>query len=147
MKPEDKALLAVVLAMIVVATAGAAYFVFAEPPVPVTLPVPGGATFTSNATVHWAAHFTVGASGGRLVGAWTAYHGQGDLELIVANGTVPKPAPGGIYECPALFLWNERNGTVHMLLGPGAYTIYWNTGSCASAAQIMVTQTIQVVAS
>ncbi len=145
MKPEDKALLLIVLAVVVVATAGTAYvFVLAASSSP-TLPVAAGTVFTANLTEHWAAHFTVGPSGGRLVGAWTAYQGAGLIGLIVVNGTVSKPWPPPVAFCPAMMAWAQQNGSIDRSLASGPYTIYWSTGYCSTAMRIEVTQTLQVV--
>ncbi len=145
MKPEDRALLAAVIAVTVLATAGAAYFLVFAGNVPVTLPVPAGTAFSANVTEHWAAHFTVGSTGGSVVGAWTAYRGFGAIRLIVVNGTVSKPWPPPVYYCPLLYAWEQSNGTADTPLGPGSYTAYWSTGYCSSASEIVVTRTIQVV--
>ncbi len=145
MKPEDKALLLIVLAVVVVATAGAAYvFILAGPPSP-TLPVAAGTVFTANMTEHWAAQFTVGPSGGRFVGAWTAYQGAGLIVLIVVNGTVSKSWPPPAIFCPLLVSWAQQNGSIDRSLAAGTYTAYWSTGYCSTATRIEVTQTLQVV--
>ena len=144
MKLEDRALLLIVVAAIVVATAGAAYFLVVAGSLPGTLPVPAGTRFTANASEQWVAHFTVAANGSRIVGAWTAYSGTGWITLIVVNGTVSKPWPPPVRMCPLLLSWPEYNGSIDEPLGAGPHTAYWNTGYCASAAQIVVTQTIQL---
>ncbi len=144
MKPEDKALLLIVLAVVVVATAGTAYvFVFAGS-LPQSLPVPAGTVFTGNNTQQWAVHFTVGPAGGSFMGGWTAYHGFGAIVLIVVNGTVSKPWPPPLRMCPQLFSWYEYNGSIDQTLSAGAYTVYWSTGYCSNANEIDVTQTIQL---
>ncbi len=145
MKPEDKALLIAVVAVVAIAAGGAAYFLVIAGPPPQTLPVASGTVFSSSMTEHWAAHFTVGASGGRLVGSWTAYDGAGQITLIVVNGTAEKPWPPPVLHCPLMSYWAQYNGTVDESLTAGAYTAYWSTGYCSSAAEIVVTQMIQVV--
>lgn len=145
MKPEDRALVIFLAAVVGVAAAGGLYFLVLAGAVPGTLPIPGGATFTANQTEHWAAHFAVGPLGGRVVGAWTAYTGSGFIALVVVNGTVSKPWPPPPIACPLLYSWEQRNGTIDVAVGPGPYTVYWSTGHCASAQRIVVTQPIQVI--
>ncbi len=146
-RPENSALLAAAVSFVVVTAAVGAFLLLSPSVPPESLPVAVGTEFTWNETDRWVAHFTTGPSGGTLVGAWAAYEGFGDVGPVVVNGTVPKPSPApGIYHCPALFRWAEINGTVNRPLAPGAYSVYWNT-VCAYATQIVVTQTIQVVAS
>ena len=144
MKPEDRALLIAVAAVVALAAGGGASILAFSRGLPESLPVPGGTVFSANATEHWAAHFTVGASGVRLVGAWTAFDGIGPIVLLVVNGTVSKPYPPPLLHCPLLFHWSVYNGTVDRALEAGTYTVYWNTGFCAYAAEIHVTQTIQL---
>ena len=94
-----------------------------------------------------AAHFTVGASGGVLGGAWTAYGVRGGVDLVLVNGTVAKPwpPPGPPPECPAMPFWPVYNGTLDRVLSPGPYTVYWDTGYCGVPTEILVTQTVQVL--
>lgn len=147
MKAEDRALLFIVVALVAVAAGGAAY-VFWIPGHPAELlPVPSGTVFSLNETEHWAAHFVVGPAGGRLLGSWTAYDGYGLITLVVVNGTVEKPWPPPVLFCPRLRNWAQYNGTVNVSLMAGSYTAYWSTGSCSSAAEIVVTQPIQVISS
>ncbi len=107
--------------------------------------MPAGTVFTANETQQWAVHFTVGLSGGTLVGGWAAYHGDGVIVLLVVNGTVSKPWPPPLRMCPHLHSWYEYNGSVDLTLSAGAYTAYWSTGYCSYAQEIDVTQTLQVV--
>ncbi len=144
MNAANRALFLVVASMVLVAVGGAAFFVLIADSLPQTLPIPAGSAFTANDMDHWAAHFHVGSGGGRLVGAWTAYHGSGSLHLIVVNGTSSKPPMGAV--CPMIVSgWPEVNGTVDEALTAGAYTTYWSTGFCSTATTLWVTQTIQVV--
>ena len=147
MKPENRALLTVVLAIVLVTSVIGAYLLLTPSAPPNSLPILAGTAFTANESVGWVAHFTVGAAGGTLVGAWTAYDGSGFLGLDVVNGTVSKSP--NVFLCPRIivFRWAERNGTVDVSLVPGPYTVYWTAGYCASAQQIVVTQTIEVVPS
>lgn len=146
MKPENRALLTVVLAIVVVTSVIGAYLVLTPFAPPNSLPVLAGTAFTASDSMDWVAHVAVGPTGGTLVGAWTAYNGSGFLGLDVVNGTVPKPP--NVLLCPRIVLrWAERNGTVDVSLAPGPYTVYWTAGYCASAQQILVTQTIEVVPS
>ncbi len=145
MKPEDRALVLLVIAAVAVATVGGAYILLAGGPVPETLPIPAGTTFTANETDHWVATFAAGPLGGRLEGAWTAYTGSGFITLVVVNGTVSKPWPPPVLFCPLLLAWEQMNGTVDVAVGPGPHTVYWSTGSCSFAREIVVTQPIQLV--
>ncbi len=147
MKPEDRALVLLIVGVVVVATAGLLYVVVLAGNVPTNLPIPAGTVFTANETQHWVAHFTVGPLGGRLTGAWTAYSGSGFITLVVVNGTVDKPWPPPPLMCPLLYSWTEQNGTVNDALGPGAYSVYWSTGYCSSVDRIVVTQPITLAPS
>ncbi len=143
MKPENQALVNVVLAVAIVTGFAGAYFLLSPSAPPSTLPILEGTDFTRTEAVNWTAHLTVGPSGGTLVGAWTAYNGTGYITLDVVNGTGSKPP--NRYLCPlVLFAWREQNGTVDLALPPGPYTIFWTAGFCSSAASIVVTQTIQI---
>ncbi len=111
-----------------------------------TLPIPAGAEITRDQATLWVAHFWVGAGGGRLVGAWTAYDGAGNIGPAVVNGTVAKPQPPpGLYMCPLMIHWDQANGTLDDRLAPGAYTMYWYT-FCSYVSRIVVVQTFEVVA-
>ncbi len=147
MEPERQAILGVVLAWLVAVAMVGAFVAFRPPPPPPpaeVLPVPVGSVFTANATLSWAAHFTVGVAGAVLSGGWTAYDGAGQMTLVIENATVSKPPPPtGPINCPALFQWNEQAGYLNTYLPAGPYTVYWGT-VCAGAAQIVVTQAIQV---
>jgi len=149
-KSESRALLTAVVATataiaVFVAAVGAYVLVSGRAP-PTSLPVDAGTVFTANGMDTWAAHFTVGPTGGTLVGGWTAYDGIGWVDLVLMNGTVPKPAPpSGPINCPLLRSWSWSNGSVDRALTAGPYTVYWSTGVCSSARQIDVTQTIQVI--
>ncbi len=143
MRPEDQALVNLVLAVAIVTGFAAAYFLLAPSAPPSTLPILAGTDFTATEAVNWTAHLTVGPSGGTLVGAWTAYNGTGSITLDVVNGTASKPP--NRYVCPLIvFRWPEQNGTVDLALPSGPYTIFWTAGFCSSAASIVVTQTIQI---
>lgn len=144
MKPENRALANLLVAVLVVSGFGVAYVMLSSSAPATTLPIPVGTTFTANATEHWAAHLTVGFGGARLVGAWTAYNGSGFVALAIVNGTVDKPWPPPPLLCPLLLAWSELNGSVDRSLTSGPYTIYWTTGFCSSAQQIVVTQPIQL---
>ena len=144
MKPENRALLGLVVAVVVVTGAVGGYLLLSTPPT--GLPIPAGTVFSMNETEQWAVHFSVGPSGGRLTGAWTAYDGIGYVGLVVVNGTVNKPSPPVPLHCPLLQSWTEWNATISRTLHPGAFTVYWNTGFCAAAERIVVTQTIQLQA-
>ena len=144
MNPENRALLAVLVAVAVVTSAVGAYLLLASAAPPTTLPVPAGTDFSSAQAANWTAHVAVGASGGMLTGAWTAYDGSGFIRLEVVNGTVSKPP--NVYLCPLLIpSWTQQNGTVDVARAPGPYTVFWTTGYCSSATSIVVTQTIQVL--
>ncbi len=148
MKPENRLVVSAVVAVIVVTGLVGGYLLLAPGALATSLPVPAGTTFTSNDTMHWVVHFTVGPSGGRLVGAWTAYRGTGYVGLVVTNGTITKPPPPtGVIECPLLLSWSEMNGSIDQALAPGPYTIYWSTGYCSYAAEIDLTQPIQLTGS
>ncbi len=147
MEPERQAILGVVFAWLV-AVAMIGTFVLLRPPPPPppaeALPVPVGSVFTANATETWVAHFTVGAAGAVLSGAWTAYNGYGQITLVIENATVSKPPPPvGPINCPNYVQWNEQAGYLNTFLPAGPYTVYWGT-VCAGAAQIVVTQAIQL---
>lgn len=146
MKPENRAVWATGLVVVVVIAVVGAYLLTSSATPPTTLPILAGTSFNANESLHWVAHFTVGPSGGTLTGAWTAYQGLGFVSLIVVNGTVSKP-PVNLYTCPLLHSWAESNGSIDRPLPPGPYTTYWDQGFCAGASQIVVTQTIQVVPS
>ena len=125
--------------------AGASLLLMPSAP-PDTLPIATGTAFTATDTSYWTAQFTVGSTGGTLVGAWTAYNGSGSVSLEVVNGTVSKPP--NVYLCPRIVLrWQERNGTVDAALTPGPHTVFWTTGYCSAAERIVVTQTIEIIPS
>lgn len=150
MKPEDRVLLIALVVVVVVAAGGAAYFLLLSGSLPQTLPVAAGTAFSSNESREWVVHFTVGATGGRLVGGWTAYNGFGLIRLDVANGTVSKDYGSLLRLCQPLSAWTQANwtqanGTVDTVLVPGAYTLYWTAGLCSSANEIVVTRAIRVV--
>ncbi len=145
MKPENRLVVSAFVAVLVVTGFVGGYLLLAPGALANSLPIPAGTTFTSNDTMHWVLHFTVGPGGGHLVGAWTAYDGEGYVGLVVANGTVSKPPQLAVI-CPLPVAWQESNGSVDRALAPGAYTMYWSTGFCSSAARIVVTRAIQVVA-
>ena len=146
MRPEARPLLAVVAAFVMVVSVAGAFVVLLGASGP-TLPIPAGTAFTGNETLPWASHFTVGASGGVLGGAWTAYGVRGGVDLVLVNGTVAKPwpPPGPPPECPAMPFWPVYNGTLDRVLSPGPYTVYWDTGDCGVPTEILVTQTVQVL--
>lgn len=144
MKPENRALLILVLAVVVVAAVGGAYFCVTPQGLPTMLPIPEGTTFSLNDTWSWVAYFNVTATGARLVGAWTAYLGAGDPGLIVVNGSVA--APGGpffLHGCPRLRLWSTYNGTIDQPVDFGPHTLFWS-GGCSGASRIVVTETIRL---
>ena len=145
MKPENRALVNALVAVVVVTSFVGGYLLLAPTALASTLPIRAGTTFTANDTATWVAHFSVGPSGGRLVGAWTAYTGSGIVRLVVVNGTVSKP-PEIMVACPLMYSWTESNGTVNTFLPGGPYTVYWSTGFCSYASRIVVTQPIQVAA-
>ena len=144
MKPEDRALLVVVLVIAGVVAPMGAYILLMPVGLPTSLPIPAGTAFTMSDSDNWTAHFSVGSNGGTLIGGWTAYDVLGYVGLVVVNGTVPKPPPLFIL-CPRLPFSAEQNGTADQVLAPGAHTVYWSTGSCSAASQIVVTRTIRVV--
>ncbi len=146
MKPEDRALVIFMAIVVGVAAAGGLYILVVGGSLPSGLPIPAGTTFTANETERWVATFTAGPLGGRLEGAWTAYTGSGFITLVVVNGTVSKPWPPPVLFCPLLYAWDQMNGTIDVAVGPGPHTVYWSTGSCSSAQEIVVTQPIQLVA-
>ncbi len=144
MRPENRAVLVILVAAAVAVTPVAAYLLLGSSPPEGFLPIFAGTVFTRAEAATWVAHFTVGPLGGRLVGAWTAYNGSGFFGFMVVNGTVSKPPTGSL--CPLVFShWAERNGTEDMTLAPGPYTASWTTGVCSSAAEIDVTQTLQLL--
>ncbi len=108
-----------------------------------TLPIPAGTVITADQAATWVAHFRVGPGGAVLIGAWTAFNGSGYAGLIVVNGTVSKPNPTGIYACPLMFAFEEKNGTLDSRLQPGPYTIYWGT-ICSYAAEYVITQPVEL---
>lgn len=145
MKPEDRAIVIFLAVVVGVASAGGLYFILVAGNLPTTLPIPAGTTFTLNQTESWVAHFTAGPLGGRLEGAWTAYTGSGFITLVVVNGTASKPWPPPLVTCPLFYSWGQFNGSIDVVVGPGAHTIYWSTGYCSSAQEIVVTQSIQII--
>ena len=144
MKRENRALLVLVLAAVVVVAAGGAFIWLANPPLPTTLPIPAGTTFSRNESVTWLAHFNVSGSGAHVVGSWEAFDGYGFVTFVVVNGTTDKPPPWLYRMCPALMSWPTQNGTVDESVGPGAHTAYWSAGFCAGASRIVVTSTIML---
>ncbi len=144
MRPENRALVNLTVAVAVIVGFVGGYLVLSPYALGSSLPIPAGTVFSQNDTEHWVAHFTVGPGGGRLTGAWTAYDVSGFVSLVVVNGTVDKPWPPPAIACPLLVVWQEMNGTIDRALAPGSYTIYWSTGFCSTASQIRVTQAIQI---
>lgn len=142
MNRENRALLVLALATVVVVATGGTFIWLANPPLPTTLPIPAGTTFSRNESVTWVAHFNVSGSGAHVVGSWEAYDGFGFVTLIVVNGTTDKPPPWFNRLCPLLMSWPTQNGTVDESVGPGPYTLYWNAGYCAAASRVVVTSTI-----
>ena len=144
MKPEDCVLLTLFVALAVIASVAGAYLLLAAAAPRTTLPIRAGTDFSSAQATNWTAHVTVGASGGMLVGAWTAHDGSGLIRLDVVNGTVSKPP--NVYMCPVTVpQWSVQNGTVNVVIGPGPHTVFWTAGYCSSAESLVVTETIEVV--
>jgi hypothetical protein len=140
MRPNNKALLAMLVAVaIVVSIGGAAIFLTA---LQASLPIPAGTTFIGNTTQTWIVHFNVSATGGRLVGAWIAFDGTGDPTLVVLDGIHTRP-PDYMYSCQPLQHWTEYNGSIDAAVNPGTHTLYW--GPCFGALKIVITETIRVV--
>jgi hypothetical protein len=142
MQPENRALAVVVLAIVVVAAVGGAYFLAVAPVPPVSLPIPAGTTFSLNDTLYWAVYFNVSTPDSRLVGAWTAFKGAGDLRLVVANGSVAPPGPY-FGHCNPISFWSVSNGTIDLPVAVGPHTLIWDT-FCAGASRIVVTEEIQL---
>ncbi len=146
MKPEDRALIVIVLAVAIVVAPLTAYVLLVPQGHPTFLPIPAGTTFSLDQSANWTARITVGLAGGILIGAWTAFNGLGFVTLGVTTGSVSKSPP--IALCPYVIIpWAQRNGTEDLPLSPGSYTLYWTTGSCSWARVIVVTQTIQLIPS
>ncbi len=146
MKPEDRALLIAVLAVVVVAAAGGAYLYIAPPgPLPTTLPIFEGTTFSLNDTYVWAVYFNVSTPGLRLVGAWTAYNGAGDEVLWLVNGTAAPPGgPVFLHGCPpTIYRWSTYSATMDQPVDVGPHTLLWAYG-CTFAARIVVTESIRL---
>ncbi len=146
MRPQNRALAVILLAvLVVVATGGALVFLAALPgALPTTLPIPTGTVFRGNATQTWVLHFNVSGTGLRIVGAWTAYDGHGFPALELRNGTVGRP-PDYLFRCPPLQPWTEANESIDTTVNPGPYTMYW--GACFSASTIQITQAVQLTRS
>ena len=93
MRPENRALLVVLVGvLVVVAIAGATIFLTA---LPTSLPIPAGTTFTGNSVQTWLVHFNVSAMDVRLTGAWSAFDGFGAPALVVVSGSVGRPSDIG----------------------------------------------------
>ncbi len=147
MKPQNRALAVILLAiLVVVATGGALVFLAALPgALPTSLPILTGTVFRGNATQTWVLHFNISGTGLRLVGAWTAYDGHGfPPALELRNGTVERP-PDYLFRCPPLQPWAEANGSIDTAVSPGSHTMYW--GACSSASTIQITQAVQLTRS
>jgi hypothetical protein len=137
MKPENQALVVVLVEFAFVVAVGGSYLLAVAPTLPASLPIPAG---TAILGYGWVAHFSVPLEGGRLVGAWTAFNAQFGLSLALANGTI---APYGGCPINVVGLGHELNRTFDILLGPGAYTIF--VDPCSRASRIVITEPIQVV--
>ncbi len=105
---------------------------------PPPFPVPRGTVFSRADLRSWVVNFDVPASGGRIVGAWTAYNVSFPPSLMVTNGTLASPP---ISVCP-LFVVSIPllNGTVNRSVMAGPHALYWL--SCSQAARIVVTEPI-----
>ncbi len=146
MRHETQVLLTVVVAVAAAVAFTAGFVLLHWGGYVASLPVAAGTFFNAGDQATWNVHFSVGPQGGRLTGAWTAYRGQGIVALVVVNGTGSKPPPPpGPFFCPAEIGFTESPGSVDQILSPGPYTVYWNTGACVFASQIVVTQRIEVV--
>lgn len=140
MRPENRALLVVLVAILVVVSIGGAVILLTE--LPTTLPIPAGTTFTGNSVQTWLVHFNVSAMDSRLVGAWTAFDGYGVPALVVVSGTVGRP-PDTAYRCPLLQNWTQRSGSVNISVDPGAHTLYWS--GCFAASRVVITEGVRLL--
>lgn len=140
MRPDNRAVLVVLVAvLVVVAIAGAAIFLTA---LPTSLPIPAGTTFTGNSVQTWLVHFNVSAMDVRLTGAWSAFDGFGAPALVIVAGTVGRP-PDVAYRCPALGNWTQRDGSINESVDPGPHTLYWS--GCFAASRVVITDTVRLV--
>lgn len=144
MKPENRALLVLVLVAVVVTAAVGAYLLVSPREIPVSLPVPSGTAFSSTDSVSWIVYFNVSTPDVKIAGAWTAYQGIGFVGLVVVNGSVAKPS-GLYFNCPLLQRWSQSNGSIEVPVDPGPHTLYWSAGLCSSASKIVVTEAIRLV--
>ncbi len=140
MRADNRALVAVLVALIIVISIGGAVIILTA--LPTSLPVPVGTTFTENATQTWLVHFSVSATGSRLVGAWTAYDGSGFPSLVVVDGTVGRP-PDYVYRCPLIQPWTEYNGSLDVAVDSGPHTLFWS--GCFAASRVVITEAVQLV--
>lgn len=102
------------------------------------LSVPRGTVFSQADLRTWVVNFDVPASGGRVVGAWTAYNVSFPPYLVVANGSLDSPP---IVLCPRFVVSiPELNGTVNRSVTPGPHALFWL--SCSHASRIVVTESI-----
>ncbi len=146
MRPQNIAVLTILLAVVVATSVVGAYILLSPATLPASLPIPAGTVFSANESAVWVAHFTAGPAGGVLRGAWTAYNGWGFIGLAVVNGTVSKPPSVAV--CPLVVIaWKEWNGTVDLPVDAGPHTMFWTAGNCSSAQEIVVTQAIRLAAS
>ena len=142
MRPENKALLAVVLTVVVAVGIVGAYLI--ATPRATTLPIPAGTVLLADEARAWVVYFNVTDLDSRIVGGWAAFDGAGSLALIVVNGSVAKPS-GALLHCPLMTTWAQSNGSIDRRLDPGPHTLFWSAGLCAQVSRIVVTDTIQVV--
>lgn len=100
--------------------------------------VPKGTTFLQGNLYSWVVNFDVPASGGRVVGAWTAYNVTYPPSLVVVNGTLAAPE---FSFCPRIVVsFPELNGSVNTSVSEGPHTLYWS--SCSRASRIVLTESI-----
>lgn len=106
---------------------------------PLTLPMPAGTVIRITDPNVSVATFTVGVSGGHLVGAY-----QTDSFSLVVGDPGVRPGPRG---CPSTY-WSNRTLPVDVSLGPGAYALWPVCGApppLPHPATILITQVVQVL--
>lgn len=137
MKPENRALLAVVVAVIVlISVVGAVIFLTA---LPTRLPIPAGTVvrLTPYSDSSFTVRFTVAEPSGRLVGRWFADRG-GVVTIHWANRS--DPYRGAMLPC--IILGRPWHGTANVSLVAGDYIMEF---SWFLWDNITVEQSIQLV--
>jgi hypothetical protein len=133
MRPDNKGLFAMLLAVtIVVAIGGVVILSTAHPTtLPIALPIPAGTVVDDPYNVS----FTVSGGIGRLVGAW--HSERGGLVWVYPSNS----PPSGTYNLPCIG-FAPWDGTVNVSLLPGTYTMQFED---VGGASVLITQTIRLV--